>query len=613
VEVSNITNMASKGKKGKKPKGVALSLNDFLANGGGGGGAYRAPGAGGSGETTTVEVSNWADEMDEYDDRPKQTVVLPTAPRAALGVQEDVEKRISHDPPFTAYIANLPYDVDEQAVEEVFRNARLKIKDVRLMKEEGGRLRGYGYADFEDRQSLIDVLTMTDLAVNNRKIRIDLATSAGKDGKSGFGGGGGGFGDREGRGGREEDPDAGRSEVDCWRSGPPPPTREVRGGRDGGDRDRRGGFGDRDRDRDGGSRGFGNYEPARGYGGDRDRDRDGGRGYGFGGDRDSRGSSSRYGDRDSRDSRDSEPPKERPRLALAPRSKPAESAEAGPTGASSSIFGGAKPVDTLKKEKELEEKMAQEKEARLKRAEEARTNKPSAASIFGGAKPVDTTAREREIEQKLSKLTVADDRERRDKSREGSNEGDREKKFEAAPAPIDNAWRRKPDVKADEPEKAGVYRPPRRDAQRDDRDGGRRDEYRRDDRDGGGRRDDYRRDDRAPRDYGRDDRRGDRDGPRRDDGYRRDDRRDDRDYGRRDDGYRRDDRGDDRRSAGRDDRDDGRRDDRKSPVQNKAPVKAKSPPPMKQYEEPKAPEMVAPNKFAALLDEDDAGSPSEED
>ena len=40
------------------------------------------------------------------------------------------------------------------------------------MKEEGGRLRGYGYADFEDRESLVEVLTMTDLAVNNRNNRL---------------------------------------------------------------------------------------------------------------------------------------------------------------------------------------------------------------------------------------------------------------------------------------------------------------------------------------------------------------------------------------------------------------------------------------------------------
>merc|ERR1711872_1021001 len=46
--------------------------------------------------------------------------------------------------------------------------------------------RGYGYADFQDRESLVDVLTMTDLAVNNRKMRIDLASQAGKDRSGGF-------------------------------------------------------------------------------------------------------------------------------------------------------------------------------------------------------------------------------------------------------------------------------------------------------------------------------------------------------------------------------------------------------------------------------------------
>ena len=80
----------------------------------------------------------------------------------------------------------------------------VQIEQVRLMKDESGRLRGYGYADFQDRDSLVDVLTMTDLAVNNRKMRIDLASQAGKER-------GGGFGDREDRGGRrEEDPNAGR-------------------------------------------------------------------------------------------------------------------------------------------------------------------------------------------------------------------------------------------------------------------------------------------------------------------------------------------------------------------------------------------------------------------
>merc|ERR1712165_3218 len=340
--------MASKGKKGRGGKGKTLNLTEFL--GPDGGSTYKAPGAAG---TVAVEIgSSWADQMEEGEamyerDRPSQKIVLPTAPSATFGPDIDDDK-IPRRPPFTAYIANLPYDVDEGQVQEVFERARLKITHVRLMKDEGGRLRGYGYADFEDRDSLIDVLSMTDLAVNNRKMRIDLASQAGK----GSGGAGGGFGDREGRGRREEDPDAGRSDQsDDWRRGPPPPQREGYQGRDSYDRDRGGG-----RDRDGGSRGFSSYEAPRERGGfDRygDRDRDRGDRYGDrGGDR--------YGDRDrdrggygsSARDRVQEVPKERPRLALAPRSKPKEEEGDGST-APASIFGGAKPVDTVQKEKEM--------------------------------------------------------------------------------------------------------------------------------------------------------------------------------------------------------------------------------------------------------------------
>ena len=193
-------------------------------------------------------ASNWADEMEDepYDASRKQQVVLPTAPRAALGPGID-DERIPHRPPFTAYIANLPYDVDDCEVKEVFERAKLRIENVRLMKDEGGRLKGYGYADFADRDSLVDVLTM-DLSVKNRKMRMDLASQAGKDRNDR-----GGFGEeRRGRG-RDDDPNAGRSDAsDDWRRGPPPPARE-----DGRDRDRYNGRDSYERD---GYNGRGSYD-----------------------------------------------------------------------------------------------------------------------------------------------------------------------------------------------------------------------------------------------------------------------------------------------------------------------------------------------------------------
>lgn len=98
---------------------------------------------------------------------------------------------------------------------------RLSIQSVRLVRDgdpESGRLKGYGYADFEDRHSLIEALTMTDRPLRNRNIRVDLATQSGKDR--------GGFQDGGGRRNRnyDQNDDEDRTLGD-WRSGPPPETR----------------------------------------------------------------------------------------------------------------------------------------------------------------------------------------------------------------------------------------------------------------------------------------------------------------------------------------------------------------------------------------------------
>jgi len=53
-------------------------------------------------------------------------------------------------------------------------------------------------------------------------------------------------------------------------------------------------------------------------------------------------------------------PKERPRLKLQPRSKPLE--ETGQVSGSSAIFGGAKPVDTAARERQIEEKLQMKKQ-----------------------------------------------------------------------------------------------------------------------------------------------------------------------------------------------------------------------------------------------------------
>lgn len=52
-------------------------------------------------------------------------LVLPSASRAARGGMAVDDDSIPRRPPFIAYISNLPYDVDESAISELF--AGLKV------------------------------------------------------------------------------------------------------------------------------------------------------------------------------------------------------------------------------------------------------------------------------------------------------------------------------------------------------------------------------------------------------------------------------------------------------------------------------------------------------
>ena len=114
------------------------------------------------------------------------------------------------------------------------------------------------------------------------------------------------------------------------------------------------------------------------------------------------------------------PPGERPRLQLAKRTAPADQPASGAS-SSSSPFGAAKPVDTAKKEKEMEDKGGNKEypptrdgerrgdsSERGKRSPSPGDDRPKksgggGSNPFGSAKPVDTAKKEKEIEEKLDK------------------------------------------------------------------------------------------------------------------------------------------------------------------------------------------------------------------
>ncbi|XP_076610556.1 eukaryotic translation initiation factor 4Ba isoform X2 [Chaetodon auriga] len=406
--------MAASAKK-KNKKGKTLTLTDFLAEDSGGSTvvpSYPAKSTSWADETDDLDgdvSTSWHTEEDSYRAPPIDRSILPTAPRSAREPNID-RSRLPRSPPYTAFLGNLPYDVTEDSIKDFFRG--LAISAVRLPREPSNpeRLKGFGYAEFDDVDSLLRALSLNEENLGNRRIRVDIADQSNdKERDSGSMGG-------RDRGGRMSDMGPDKTDSD-WRARPSADS-------DDGPQRRDDAFGERSRDRyesdryrDGPRRDNDRYDGGRDRYRDRYDDRDrrdydrggydsrgggGGRrafGSGFRRDYDdSRGSSDRYGDRDRYgeredryerrdDRREDRAPQQRPKLNLKPRSVPKEEEGSGSSGSSqaappssgsraSSIFGAAKPVDTAAKEREVEERLKKQEERLQRQLEEDKGRAP---------------------------------------------------------------------------------------------------------------------------------------------------------------------------------------------------------------------------------------------
>ncbi|XP_026873714.1 eukaryotic translation initiation factor 4Ba isoform X3 [Electrophorus electricus] len=396
--------MAASAKKNKK-KGKTLTLTDFLAEDSGGSApsSYPPPKpTSWADETDDLEgdavTTSWHTEDDVYRAPPIDRSILPTAPRAAREPNID-RSRLPRNPPYTAFLGNLPYDVTEDSIKDFFRG--LSISAVRLPREPSNpeRLKGFGYAEFDDVESLLRALSLNEENLGNRRIRVDIADQSNekeRDDRSTMGrdrNRGGDLGpdktDSDWRARPSTDTDEGprrddsyaersrdRYKSDRYRDGPRRDNDRYDSGRDR-YRDR---YDDRrDYDRAGyesrstGRRQFGSGFP-RDYDDRRDDYRGSGDRYG-----------DRYGDRDDRyerreERREDRGPPQRPKLNLKPRSVPKDE-EAGsspttPSSRSASIFGGAKPVDTAAKEREVEERLKREQERLQRQLDEEKGRGP---------------------------------------------------------------------------------------------------------------------------------------------------------------------------------------------------------------------------------------------
>ncbi|KAK7411066.1 hypothetical protein VNO78_02434 [Psophocarpus tetragonolobus] len=123
--------------------------------------------------STVEEAENAVEKFNRYDYDGRQLTVNKASPR---GTQPERPPRRTFESTLSIYVGNLPWDVDNTRLEQVF-SEHGKVVNARVVYDrETGRSRGFGFVTMSDETEMNDAVAALDgQSLDGRTIRVSVA------------------------------------------------------------------------------------------------------------------------------------------------------------------------------------------------------------------------------------------------------------------------------------------------------------------------------------------------------------------------------------------------------------------------------------------------------